>query len=146
MRVADRGARLRQEALSGRREPHTAREPLEKRAAQLRLERRDLLRERGLGHKQPLGRLGEGSLLRDHGEVLELAQVHGIKIAYVRAREPVFELWAFLSSFKLMTTPHAGVFVARASERLSLSARPHASVQPERPKRARLRKPRRRRP
>jgi hypothetical protein len=77
--VAQRRARLAQELLAGRGEPHAAGEALHKLAPELALERPDLLRQGRLGDEQGLGRGGQRPALGDDHEVLELPKVQGHK-------------------------------------------------------------------
>jgi hypothetical protein len=74
--VGERRLRLNEQLVAGGGQAHTARQALQQRAAQLGLERADLLGQRGLGDEQPLRRLGEGAELGDRHEVLQLAEVH----------------------------------------------------------------------
>ena len=68
--------RLRQQRPAGRGQPDAAGEPLEQRAAELRLERADLLGERRLGDAEPPRGARERALL-DHGQKRrEPPQVH----------------------------------------------------------------------
>jgi hypothetical protein len=79
--------------LPGRRETHPARQALQQQSAELLLERADLLGERWLRDEQPLGGAGDGARFGDCREVLELAQVYAISVAYGSANESISELW-----------------------------------------------------
>jgi hypothetical protein len=76
VRGEDRRPRLGQERLARRGEPHAARQPFDELPAELRLERRDLLRQAGLGHVQLGGGAREGARVDDRDPVLQLPQVH----------------------------------------------------------------------
>ena len=78
--VADCCARLGKEVLSGHRETHSSWQPLQKCPAELRLQHADLLRQRRLGDEQAFRRAGEGALLGDDYEVLELTEIHALSI------------------------------------------------------------------
>ena len=82
---------LAQQLVAGGRQPHTAGEAFEQRAAELSLERADLLGEGGLGHEQPFGGLRQRARLGDRHEVLKLAEVHAESISspYRKARKRV---------------------------------------------------------
>ncbi|GHJ25190.1 hypothetical protein TPA0909_68040 [Streptomyces albus] len=67
---------VRQEGAAHGGEPHTARQPLQQRAADLPLQRLDLVGERRLRHVQRLGGAGEGRLLDHRDEVFHLPQTH----------------------------------------------------------------------
>ena len=92
--VAQRRARLAEQSLAGGGDPYAARQALEQRPAELALERGDLLRERGLGDEQALGRRGERPLLDDGDEILELAEVHSYKYCLSRSAENLYRSYA----------------------------------------------------
>ena len=66
-----------QERLPGGRELHPAAGPRQQLAAELFLQRADLLAEWRLGDVQPRGGAAEVQLLRDRDEISQLAQFHG---------------------------------------------------------------------
>ena len=74
--VPQGGARLAEQLLARCGESHAPRQPLEQLAAELALQRPDLLGQRRLGHEQVLGCRGERPALCDGHEVLELPEVH----------------------------------------------------------------------
>ena len=81
------GAGVADQRLARRRQPDVARRAVEQRPADLRLERPDLLRQRGLRDVQPRRRLGERPGLRDREQVLQLPQRHRSRL-YPHERRP----------------------------------------------------------
>jgi hypothetical protein len=74
--VGDGGAGFRQERLAGGGQPYPGGQALQQRAAELVLEALDLLRQRGLGDEQPLGRARERAFVSDRHQVVQLPKVH----------------------------------------------------------------------
>jgi hypothetical protein len=73
-------------------EAHSAWETLEQLAAELLLKSTDLLGQGRLGDQEMLGGGGDRAVLGDRHEVLELAEVHAISIAYRMDDKLVFVL------------------------------------------------------
>ncbi len=72
-----------QQRLAGRRELQPPRQPLDQRRADLRLQRRDLLRDGRLRQIQRLGRAREVAQPRDGREDAQFGDVHAIKVRRV---------------------------------------------------------------
>jgi hypothetical protein len=74
LRVRQARAGVRQRGAAGRGEPDLAREAFEQRPAEFAFQGQDLMRQTRLAHTEQFGRPGEGALVDDGDEVLELAQ------------------------------------------------------------------------
>jgi hypothetical protein len=70
------------ECAAHRRQLERLGEPLEQFAADAALERLDLMRQRGLGHEEPLSGTREGALLHDREQVFQLAQSHARSLCH----------------------------------------------------------------
>ncbi len=75
-RVGGRGAGLGQERPPGLGQLHAVGQALQQRSAELTLQRADLLGERRLGDREPLGGARERPLFDDRQQVGDLAQIH----------------------------------------------------------------------
>ena len=76
--LGQHGARVAQEGLARRGQLDAAARALEQRAAELGLERANLLAERRLGDVQPRGGTPEVQLLGDGDEIAKLAEFHDL--------------------------------------------------------------------
>ena len=84
------GVGLGEELLPGGGEAHAAWETLEQLSPELLLKGTDLLGEGRLGDQEVLGGGGDRAVLGDRHEVLELAEIHAMCIAYRNDRYLVF--------------------------------------------------------
>jgi len=74
--AGEHGLGVRQQRLAGRGQPDSAAVPDEQRLGQLRFQAVDLLADRGLRDRDPLGRAGEIAFLGDRQEVGQLPEFH----------------------------------------------------------------------
>ncbi|EPH46771.1 hypothetical protein STRAU_0184 [Streptomyces aurantiacus JA 4570] len=80
-RSREHGVRLGQQPLTGTGEPDVPRGPVEQGDPEFPLQAADLLAHRRLHDAEALGGTAEAALFGDGGEVLELAQFHGVPSA-----------------------------------------------------------------